>query len=101
MFVSREIAGRTQPGDRQSVAHQAQEGEKFVCHAFVNTQQLGCVILTDGEYPSRVAFGLIFKVMEEITKSFGPDVGKKYPSRVGIILLRVIVHTIYTPLTQI
>jgi hypothetical protein len=54
----------TNLGERQTVTHQSQEAEaeKFLCHAFVNAQNVGCVTITDGDYPARVAHGLMLKV---------------------------------------
>ena len=62
VFVSREVMGRTVAGQRQSVTHQ-----EYFCHVYKNSEGLGCAVLTDGEYPQRVAFSLIGVVLREWT----------------------------------
>ncbi|EGC35777.1 hypothetical protein DICPUDRAFT_151809 [Dictyostelium purpureum] len=66
LFVSRETAGRTNVGERVSMEHtQTQK----VCHTTVDAKGIGCTVLTDSEYPSRVAHNLIRVSMEEFYKA--------------------------------
>ena len=63
-FTSKIVAGKTQPGQRQSVQQQ-----DYMCHCYTRQDNLSGVILTDKEYPSRVAFTLISKLVEEFSKA--------------------------------
>jgi len=47
---------------------------EFHCHSYVNFKNLGCVAITDGEYPFRVAYDFINKILEEVVKQFGDQV---------------------------
>ncbi|EAL61812.1 hypothetical protein ACTFIW_010401 [Dictyostelium discoideum] len=65
LFVSRETVGRTNVGERVSMEHtQTQK----VCHTTVDSKGLGCSVLTDSEYPGRVAHTLIRICLEEFYK---------------------------------
>jgi len=65
-FVSREVVGRSRPGDRNSVLHQG-----HLCHAYVRGDSLACAVICDEEYPQRVAFSLIHSVIDKfIAKEF-------------------------------
>uniref|UniRef100_A0A1B6DPP0 V-SNARE coiled-coil homology domain-containing protein n=1 Tax=Clastoptera arizonana TaxID=38151 RepID=A0A1B6DPP0_9HEMI len=59
-FVSKTIVERTQTASRQSV----KEGE-YMCHVYVRGDNLAGVLLSDHEYPHRVAHTLITKVLDE------------------------------------
>jgi synaptobrevin family protein YKT6 len=50
MFVMRQVASRTANGSRQSVVHQG-----HVCHCAARSDGLVGAIVTDEEYPTRVA----------------------------------------------
>lgn len=63
-FVAKTVCTRTQPGIRQSVQHQ-----DYMCHCFTRKDSLSGVILTDKEYPSRTAFSLIGKLLEDYARS--------------------------------
>lgn len=45
-----------------------------VAHAYTNLAGLSCVIITDREYPARVAFALINRVLEEFMAEFPRDI---------------------------
>ena len=45
-----------------------------IAHAYTNLQGLSCVIICDREYPPRVAFALINRVVEEFMAIFPRDV---------------------------
>lgn len=59
-FVSRTIVQRSQPGQRQTVKH-----EEYYCHVHVKDSGLASIVMTDKEYPTLAAFGVINKVLDE------------------------------------
>ncbi|XP_063365056.1 synaptobrevin homolog YKT6 [Cydia amplana] len=61
-FVSKTMAERTQPASRQSV----KEGE-YMLQVYVRADNLAGVLISDHEYPSRVAHTLITKILDEFT----------------------------------
>jgi synaptobrevin family protein YKT6 len=71
LFVSREVVERSQQGQRQSVKH-----SEHICHSFVSQNCIAGAILSDSEYPPRVAFGLISKALEELEKEIGKNIEK-------------------------
>jgi len=81
-FASREVAARTRGGERQSVKHQMDENvslpqgvsNNFVCHCSVSLAKLGCVLISDGEYPIRVAYDFIKKAQDEMMKVYADKV---------------------------
>ncbi|XP_049645631.1 synaptobrevin homolog YKT6 isoform X2 [Suncus etruscus] len=62
-FTSQLIVERSQKGSRASVR---QEG--YLCHVYVRPDCLAGVAIADSEYPSRVAFTLLEKVLDEFSK---------------------------------
>jgi len=75
-FASREVAIRTDPGAKQTVKHSKKDEVEieFHCHTYVNLKNLGCVVITDGEYPFRVAYDFINKIMDEVLKQYGDKI---------------------------
>ncbi|CAL1682918.1 unnamed protein product [Lasius platythorax] len=67
-FVSKTIVERTQTCARQSV----KEGE-YMCHVYVRADNLAAVLISDHEYPRRVAHTLITKVMDEFAVKNPPS----------------------------
>ncbi|KAK4762043.1 hypothetical protein SAY87_029927 [Trapa incisa] len=65
VFVSRTVAKRTPPGQRQSVQH-----EEYKVHSY-NRNDLCTVGFMDDHYPVRSAFSLLNQVLDEYLKSFG------------------------------
>ncbi|KAJ8720236.1 hypothetical protein PYW07_012279 [Mythimna separata] len=61
-FVSKTIVERTQPASRQSV----KEGE-YMLQVYVRADNLAGVLISDHEYPNRVAHTLITKILDEFT----------------------------------
>ncbi|KAG0362137.1 synaptobrevin-like protein ykt6 [Gamsiella multidivaricata] len=59
-FMAQTIAEKTQPGQRQSI-----EDSNYVGHVYARAEGVAGVIVTDKEYPTRVAFGLLNKVLDE------------------------------------
>jgi synaptobrevin family protein YKT6 len=62
-FNSRLVIGRTQKEQRLEVAL-----EKGICYAYVTSDNIGIAIITDEEYPKRVAFDLIYKTMQQLNE---------------------------------
>ena len=56
-FTTKIVVERTQPGQRQSVKEQ-----EYLCHVFVRDDRLSGVLISDHDYPSRVAFTVLSKV---------------------------------------
>jgi len=70
VFLSKTVAERTQPSQRQSVQENA-----YVAHCYNQggAGNLSAVIITDQEYPVRVAFSLLNKVLDEFSTSVPVD----------------------------
>lgn len=72
-FVSREVVERTEPGSRHVVSHTPPEPvdgvNTFLCNSYVTKEKIGCAVVTDGDYDSRVAFGLMTKAIEETVRA--------------------------------
>lgn len=67
-FFSKTVAERCAEGSRQSV-----EEDQCVFHAHARADGLVGVVICDPEYPWRVAFSLIGKMMEEFTTLYPED----------------------------
>eukprot|EP01023_Acetabularia_acetabulum_P027680 TRINITY_DN2620_c0_g1_i1.p2 TRINITY_DN2620_c0_g1~~TRINITY_DN2620_c0_g1_i1.p2 ORF type:complete len:201 (-),score=31.99 TRINITY_DN2620_c0_g1_i1:300-902(-) len=59
-FVARTVVQRTHTGQRQTVKH-----EEYYCHVHVRESGLAGVTFVDKDYPSRAAFGIIGKVLDD------------------------------------
>nr|CAB3267829.1 synaptobrevin homolog YKT6-like [Phallusia mammillata] len=68
VFTTQIITERTQPGQRQSVKEQ-----EYLCHVFVRDDRLAAVLISDHDYPRRVAFTVLSKACE--------DFASKVPSK--------------------
>lgn len=64
-FVGRTVAKRTLEGQRQSVEHEA-----YICHCYNRGGLIGLTFVGK-DYPSRAAFSVVNKVMDEFTDSKG------------------------------
>ncbi|KAL1933551.1 hypothetical protein VTP01DRAFT_7641 [Rhizomucor pusillus] len=64
-FCATTIAERTAPGQRQSV-----ESENNLAHTYSHPRGPIGVIISDKEYPSRVAFSLLNKILDEFLVKF-------------------------------
>nr|XP_045017201.1 synaptobrevin homolog YKT6-like [Jaculus jaculus] len=62
-FTSQPIVERSAKGSRASVKQQ-----EYLCHVYVRNGSLAGVVIVDSEYPSRVAFTLLEKVLEEFSE---------------------------------
>ncbi|SCV72688.1 BQ2448_4225 [Microbotryum intermedium] len=73
-FFSRTVAERTAPGQRQSV-EQESASTAYTAHAYTRaSDNLAGIIITDQEYPVRVAFSLINKILDEFTTQVKKEV---------------------------
>lgn len=45
------------------------KNEKYKCHAYINENNVGCIVVTDDEYPSKTAFKLTRVTLEEFTNN--------------------------------
>ncbi len=65
-FLTRTFIKRTEPGQRQSITH-----EDYVVHCYVRSDGLGGTVVTDSEYPARVAFVLLTQLLDDFTSAVG------------------------------
>ncbi|KAL6598699.1 snare-like protein [Neocallimastix californiae] len=64
-FFSTTAAERTQVGERSKI-----EQQSYVGYVYSSTNGLAGVVVTDAEYPSRVAFSIINKVLDDFTLKY-------------------------------
>ncbi|CAG8526362.1 31388_t:CDS:2, partial [Racocetra persica] len=64
-FFSKTVAERTNPGQRLSV-----EENNYVFYSHARTEGLTGIIICDNEYPQRVAFSLLSRVLDEFLTKF-------------------------------
>lgn len=62
-FLSRTVAKRTQPGQRQSV-----QQEEYYAHIY-NRDGLVGIAIVDKDYPARAAFGVVNKMLDDFSES--------------------------------
>jgi len=65
-FGTRTVIQRTPAGSRQTVELKKDLG--FVCHAYNRQDTLSGCVVADEEYPQRVAFTVLNRVMEQFEK---------------------------------
>ncbi|ODV94883.1 hypothetical protein PACTADRAFT_50734 [Pachysolen tannophilus NRRL Y-2460] len=68
-FFAETVAGRTEPGQRQSV----EEGQTYVGHIYARQEGVAAFIITDKEYPARPAHSLLNKILEEYLSLHPPS----------------------------
>jgi synaptobrevin family protein YKT6 len=86
IFASREVAGRTNLGERNCIRHSPKDMDmEFHTHCYVNSEGLGSVVLTGGQYNQRVAFTLVAKALEEL-KKLGAESFLKYTTDTSLTL---------------
>ncbi|KAF9993861.1 palmitoyltransferase [Modicella reniformis] len=73
-FMAQTIAERTKAGQRQSI-----EESNYIGHVYARTEGVAGVVITDKDYPTRVAFGLLNKVLDEFTTRY-PNIDRLVPS---------------------
>jgi len=59
-FTTKIIIERTQFGQRQSVKER-----EYMCHSYVRNDGLSALLVSDDDYPTRVAFTVLSKVCDE------------------------------------
>jgi synaptobrevin family protein YKT6 len=64
-FTSEVLAQRTSTGERRTVKEQ-----EYRCHVYVRSDCLACVVIADSDYPPRVVFTLMSKVLEMFSSDF-------------------------------
>nr|XP_033804165.1 synaptobrevin homolog YKT6 [Geotrypetes seraphini]XP_033804167.1 synaptobrevin homolog YKT6 [Geotrypetes seraphini] len=62
-FTSQLIVERSEKGSRASLKEQ-----EYLCHVYVRNDSLAGVVIADNEYPPRVCFTLLDKVLDEFSK---------------------------------
>ena len=62
-FNSRLVISRTTKEERLEIAL-----EKGICYSYITSDKIGITIICDEEYPKRVAFDLIYKIMQELNE---------------------------------
>lgn len=67
-FFSKTFTKRTEPGQRQSITHEA-----YVVHCYVRSDGLAATCTTDLEYPARVAFVLLTQMLDDFEQSVGAE----------------------------
>lgn len=67
-FASKTLVERTQAAARQSVKQ-----DVYMCHVYVRADNLGAVLISDHEYPHRVAHTLLTKVLDDFSAKIGKD----------------------------
>ncbi|KAF0982381.1 hypothetical protein FDP41_011311 [Naegleria fowleri] len=76
VFISRVLSDKNPPGTRQQVIK-----DEYTCYVQTRIDsQLSAVIVCDAEYPSRVAFSLLYKVLTEFEKKYPKSVYLNSPS---------------------
>ncbi|EZG43221.1 synaptobrevin-like protein YKT6 [Gregarina niphandrodes] len=70
VFHSRLIAARTPVGQRQSIKFDQDIG---MCHSYVHQCGLGGTVISDCEYPPRVAFVLLNRALSAFVTKYPPE----------------------------
>lgn len=72
-FFAQIFAERTPKGVRQSIQKDSTLtilSIDYIGHVFTNLSGISCVVICDKEYPQRVAFGLINKILDDVSSHF-------------------------------
>ncbi|KAH8554154.1 Longin-like domain-containing protein [Umbelopsis sp. PMI_123] len=67
-FFSKTVAERTLAGQRQSI-----DESNYVGHVYARAEGIAGVVITDKEYPQRVAFSLLNKILDEFIMRYPPE----------------------------
>jgi len=71
-FFSQTIAERTKAGQRQDVEDNT-GGSGYIGHAYARSDGLVGIIISDKDYPLRVAYSLLTKVLDEFSLRYPPS----------------------------
>jgi len=63
-FNSRLVVARTPKEERQEIELEG----KGICYSYVTSDNIGISIIADEEYPKRIAFDLIYKIMQNFNE---------------------------------
>jgi synaptobrevin homolog YKT6 len=66
-FISKILTEKTESGTRNKIAH-----GQFLCYVYLKNN-ISCVAITDNEYPSRVAFDCLNKLMDRLVSPSSSD----------------------------
>lgn len=92
-FASKTIVEHTESTCRQSVK---QNG--YLCHVYVRADNLAAVLISDDEYPQRVAHTLITTVLDDfITKVHSESLPSATESSINFTALTTYLHTYQDP----
>lgn len=83
-FVSKEVLSRSKASDCLSVQH-----KEYMCHARSCSNGLGVAVLSDEEYPSRVAFTMIDEVLDLFNSSFNESQWRKFTSDTSLNVIGI------------
>lgn len=64
-FTSKIIIERTTTAQRTSI-----QDREYMCHAYLRSDSLAGVLISDQEYPNRVSFTLLSKVLDEFASKY-------------------------------
>lgn len=67
-FATNTLVERTQAATRQSVKQ-----DVYMCHVYVRADNLSAVLISDHEYPNRVAHTLLTKIMDDFNAKVAKD----------------------------
>lgn len=67
-FATKTLVERTQAATRQSVKQ-----DVYMCHVYVRADNLSAVLISDHEYPNRVAHTLLTKIMDDFNAKVAKD----------------------------
>ena len=73
IYLSKTVIERTPLGQRAKV-----EQDNYVGYVYVTSQGLASVLVTDGLYPSRVAFSLLNRISDEFLNKFPQNTWSKF-----------------------
>ncbi|XP_074595940.1 YKT6 v-SNARE homolog [Brevipalpus obovatus] len=68
-FTAKMIVERSERGSRASIKEQ-----EYLCHAYVRADNLSAVIISDRDYPNRVAHTLLSKILDDFSAAYSPQV---------------------------
>ena len=75
-FISRTLIQRTNYSERQSISHEGMcyflsiHCTDYMCHCYLRQDGLGAVVVTDKEYPARVAFNLETRLLDDFDAKY-------------------------------
>jgi synaptobrevin family protein YKT6 len=77
LFTSQVLIERTSSGERKTVKEQ-----DYRCHVYVRSDNLGATLIADQEYPQRVAFTFLNKILDQYA-SDNPRSGGNWTNPTG------------------